>query len=114
MVLAAIPAATVAPLSKNLGFVAVGAFGLIASFIAALVTRPSRLPERLAYRLPAGVACVLLLLLHGPVAIGSRILTVEAIAFGSNAMRDFINVDKSPDAENKNVIVINAPCSFTL
>jgi hypothetical protein len=39
MVLAAIPAATVVPMSKNLGFVAVGAYGLIASFVAGLITR---------------------------------------------------------------------------
>jgi hypothetical protein len=36
MLLAAIPAATVVPLGKNLGFVAVGACGLIASFLAGL------------------------------------------------------------------------------
>jgi hypothetical protein len=48
------------------------------------------------------------------VAIAGRVLTVEAIAFGSNAMRYFINVDQLPDAENKDVIVINAPCSFAL
>ena len=36
MLLAAIPAATVVPLGKNLGFVAVGAYGLIASFLASL------------------------------------------------------------------------------
>ena len=41
MMLAAIPAATVVPLSKNLGFVAVGAYGLIASFVAGLITRPN-------------------------------------------------------------------------
>src|SRR5208282_1510033 len=52
MVLAAIPAATVMPTSKNLGFVAVGAYGLIASFVAALTTRPSRLPESSIYRIP--------------------------------------------------------------
>ena len=40
--LAAIPAATVAPLSKNLGFVAVGVYGLMASFVAALVTQIGR------------------------------------------------------------------------
>ena len=39
MVLAAIPAATVLPLSKNLGFVAVGAYGLIAGFINGLVSQ---------------------------------------------------------------------------
>ena len=112
--LAVIPAATVAPLSKNLGFVAVGAYGLIASFVAALFTRPSPLPERSAFRIVAWIACGLLLLIHGPVAIGSRALTVEAINFGSKATRYFINVDQSPDVENRNVIVINAPCSFTL
>lgn len=114
MLLAAIPAATVAPLSKNLGFVAVGAYGLIASFMAALFTRPGRLPERLAYRIPAWTACVLLLLIHVPGAIAGRALTVEAIAFGANAARYFINVDQSPDVEDKDVIVLNAPCSFTL
>ncbi len=57
MVLAAIPAATVAPLSKNLGFVSVGAFGLIACFIAGRITRPSPLPEWLIYQIPAWIAC---------------------------------------------------------
>ena len=40
MLLAAIPESSLVPLSKNFGFVAVGAYGLIASFIAALLTRP--------------------------------------------------------------------------
>lgn len=112
--LAVIPAATVAPLSKNLGFVAVGAYGLMAGFMAALFTRPGLLPERSIYRIVAWIVCVLLLLIHVPGAIAGRVLTVEAINFGSRLTRYFINVDQSPDAENKNVIVINAPCSFTL
>lgn len=114
MLLAAIPAATVAPLSKNLGFVAVGAYGLIASFVAARFSRPGPLPEWPAYQSVAWLACVLLMLIHVPGAIAGRVLTVEAINFGSNAMRYFIDVDQSPDAENRNVIVINAPCSFAL
>ncbi|MGA2787321.1 MAG: hypothetical protein ABSF60_07315 [Verrucomicrobiota bacterium] len=112
--LAVIPAATVAPLSKNLGFVAVGVYGLMASFIAALVTRPDPLPERLTYRIPAWIACGLLLLLHIPAAIAGRVLTAEVIASGSRDMRSFINLDKSLDVENKNVIVVNAPCAITL
>ncbi|MGB7747457.1 MAG: hypothetical protein WBN75_09235 [Verrucomicrobiia bacterium] len=114
MLLAAIPAATVEPLSKNFGFVAIGAYGLIAGFIAALIARPSPLPERLAYRAPTWIACVLLLLMHGPVPIVGRVLTAEAIASGSNGMRYLITVDKSPDVENKNVIVVNAPCAIAL
>ena len=112
--LAAIPAATVAPLSKNLGFVAVGVYGLMASFVAALVTRQGPLPERLTYRIPAWITCGLLLMMHIPVAIAGRVLTAEAIASGSKDMRSFINLDKSPDVDNKNVIVVNAPCAITL
>ena len=112
--LAAIPAATVAPLSKNLGFVAVGVYGLMASFVAALVTRQGPLPERLTYRISAWITCGLLLMMHIPVAIAGRVLTAEAIASGSKDMRSFINLDKSPDVDNKNVIVVNAPCAITL
>ena len=112
--LAAIPAATVAPLSKNLGFVAVGVYGLMASFVAALVTRPGPLPERLTYRIPAWITCGLLLMMHIPVAIAGRVLTAEAIASGSKDMRSFINPDKLPDVDNKNVIVVNAPCAIAL
>ena len=78
--LAAIPAATVEPLSKNFGFVAIGVYGSIASFIAALVARPGPLPERLACRVPAWIACGLLLLMHGPVPIVGRVLTAQSIA----------------------------------
>jgi hypothetical protein len=121
-VLATIPAATVAPLSKNLGFVAIGIYGLMASFIAALVTRPGLLPERLAYRVPAWIVCGLLLTMHIPVAIAGRVVmagvataeNIEAIASGSRDMRSSINRDKSPDVDNKNVIVVNAPCAITL
>ncbi len=112
--LAVIPAATVMPLSKNLGFVAVGVYGLMASFIAALVTRPSPLPKRLTYRIPAWTACILLMLMHVPVAIAGRVLTVEAIASSFKGMRYFINLNNSPDTGNKNVIVVNAPCALTL
>ena len=41
MILAAIPEAVLVPASKNFGFIAIGAFGLIASFVAGVVTRPN-------------------------------------------------------------------------
>ena len=112
--LAVIPAATVAPLSKNLGFVAVGAFGLMARFIAALVARPNGLPDRLAYRIPAWVACIVLLIMHVPVAIAGRILTVHTLNTAPKGIRNFVKVDRSPDIEDKNVVVVNAPSAFML
>jgi hypothetical protein len=112
MLLATIPAATVVPLGKNLGFVAVGAYGLIASFVAGLITR--RLPESLTYRIPAWAACALLILVHIPGAIAGRVLAVEATAFTFNGLGYLSKIGNSPDVENKNVIVINAPCQLSL
>jgi hypothetical protein len=112
MVLAVIPAATVVPFSKNLGFVAIGAYGLIASFVAGLITR--RLPEWLTYRILAWVACVLLILAHVPGAIAGRVAMVKATPFVFNLMKGAVTLGDSPDAENKNVIVVNAPCPLAL
>jgi hypothetical protein len=108
MMLAVIPAATVMPMSKNLGFVAVGAYGLIACFVAGLITR--RLPEWLACRILAWVACVLLILMHVPGAIAGRVAMVKATPFVFNLLKGATTLGDSPDAENKNVIVVNAPC----
>jgi hypothetical protein len=107
MLLAAIPAATVMPMSKNLGFVAVGVYGLIASFFAGLITR--RLPEWLTYRILAWIACVLLILIHVPGAIAGRVVTVKTIAFVSDAMNRLGDIGDWPNIENENVIVVNPP-----
>src|SRR5208282_5235670 len=114
MVLAAIPAATVLPLSKNLGFVAVGAYGLIAGFISGLPSRPRQLPERLRYQIPAWIVCALLLLAHVPGAIAGRILTAGALNPVFERLPYFFNVGQSPDVGDKNIVVLNDPCALTL
>ena len=114
MVLAAIPAATVLPLSKNLGFVAVGAYGMIASCISGLAGRPSQLPERLRCQIPVWTVCVLLLLAHIPGAVAGRILTVVALDDVFKKIPYFTNVGQSSDPQDKNIIVINDPCALTL
>jgi hypothetical protein len=112
MILAAIPEAVLVPLSKNFGFIAVGAYGLIASFVASLFTRPIRLPEWLGYRILVWIACVLLILVHGPGAVAKRIAVVKAdsflFAWANHSPGDW------PNIENENVIVVNAPCSLVL
>jgi hypothetical protein len=110
MILAAIPEAVLVPISKNFGFIAVGAYGLIASFVGGLFTRPSRLPENLGYRIPAWIAAVLLLLAHGPGAVAGRIATTKicslVFAWAGRATGTW------PNIENQNVIVINDPMPF--
>jgi hypothetical protein len=105
MVFAAVPEASLVPVSKNFGFIAIGAYGLIASFMAALLAR--RLPEQRPYRILAWTACVLLLLVHVPAAIAGRIATAKTasqiIAQVNQPLPDW------PGIENQNVIVLNCP-----
>jgi len=110
MVFAAIPAATAVPTSKNLGFVAVGAFGLIASFIGDLITRQSWLPECLPYRILAWIACVLLILAHVPGAVAGRVAAVKVAPLLFNRLGSLNDLGDSPNMENENVIVVNEPC----
>jgi len=114
MMLAAIPAATVVPLAKNLGFVAVGAFGLIASFVAGLMTRQSRLPELPIYRVLAWTACVVLIVAHVPGAVAGRFVMAEAVPIFVGTMTRLSDLGDSPSLEDKNVIVVNAPCQYGL
>ncbi len=112
MLFAVIPAATVMPIGKNLGFVSVGGCGLIASFVAALVS--GRLPTVRGYRALAGIACVLLLLVHIPGAAAGRVLAVKGTRFALKGLTIFSDIGNPPGVENQNVVVVNAPCYFAL
>jgi hypothetical protein len=105
MILAAIPEAVLLPWTKNFGFIAIAAFGLIASFVAGVMSRPGWLLERPRYRIVTWTACVLLILAHGPGAIAKRIVMVKANALGfawaSRSSHD------SPNLANKNLIIVN-------
>ena len=127
MVFAAIPAATVAPMGKNLGFVAVGAYGLIASFVAGLVARPdpssplrghgavsASWPQSRVYRTVAWAGCGLLMVLHVPGAIAGRVLAASGTALALKASNYFADIGNSPDVGTKDVIVVNAPCSLVV
>lgn len=110
MILAAIPEAVLVPLSKNFGFIAIGAFGLIASFIAGTFNRPNRLPEWKGCRILAWVACVLLILVHGPGAVAKRVVVVKAGVFAF-AWAGRVPPEW-PNIEQEDVIVVNHPCSL--
>ncbi|HWD18277.1 MAG TPA: hypothetical protein VHB20_03280 [Verrucomicrobiae bacterium] len=106
MLLAAIPESSLAPVSKNFGFVAIGAYGLMASFVAATMMR--RWPAQGIRRFLAWTACAALLLVHVPGAMAGRIITAKAASF-------FIaHVSQPPHywptIENENIIAINFPC----
>jgi hypothetical protein len=114
MLLAAIPAATVVPLGKNLGFVAVGAYGLIASFLAGVFSRPGWLPPSLTYRILAWATCALLLLAHGAGAVAGRLLVTVGLRSSWQHVCRALDIGNPPGLESKDVIVINSPIMLAL
>ncbi len=114
MLLAAIPAATVVPLGKNLGFGAVGAYGVIATFLAGLLSRPGWLPHSLSYRVLAWAACALLLLAHGPGAVAGRVLVTARLRPSWEHVERALDIGNPPGLEDKDVIIVNSPTMLAL
>ena len=109
MMFTVIPASTVSPMSKNLGFVAVGAFALIAVFISALFADRRWMPKSLFYRISAWGLCVVFLFAYIPGAIAGRIITPRFTPFVFSTWTRLVDVNVSLSPGNQNVIVVNAP-----
>lgn len=109
MVFAVIPASTVSPMGKNLGFVAVGAFALIAVFISALFADRSWMPKSPFYRVLAWIMCVIFLFVHIPGAVAGRIIAPTMTPSVFNTWMRLVDVEVSPNPGAQDVIVVNAP-----
>ena len=79
-------------------------------FVAGVLNRPGWLLERRGCRIFAWVACIVLILVHGPGAVAKRIVVVKANAIG------FAWAGRVPptwpNIENENVIIVNHPISL--
>jgi hypothetical protein len=107
--LALIPAATVTPLSKNLAFVAVGAFGLVACFVGGLISGSSWAPKALPCRVLSWTTCVWLLLAHVPGALVGRIANVKFTPLLFGAVNRVVGIEDSPNIGEQEVILVNTP-----
>lgn len=105
MVLAAMAESCLVPVSKNLGFVAVGAYGFLASAIADWCSQSPQVQPPCAGWRAAGIACILLLLVHIPGAIAGRIITAKVVAvLFDQASR---SPHRWPDTEHARVIFVS-------
>jgi hypothetical protein len=107
MLLALVPAATVVPLSKNLGFVAVGAFGLIAAFLQDFALRESRLALPLVMRILSWSVACWLVLAHFFGAIAARIGLAEVSPYVPRAWEQLCAFET--EIGDRDVIIVNDP-----
>lgn len=114
MLLAVVPAATVFPLTKNLGFVAVGAYGVIASFLVAFAAAPARaaLPG-LIRPIVWGVA-VCLIVMHVFAPVPGRILMGWISPSIPERSAHRCSFDGVPEIGGREVVTINDPIGITI
>lgn len=113
MIFAAIPVASV-PVSKNFGFVAVGAYGLIAAFAAGLCTKQNWIPKNIVNKSVVWLFCIILLIVHLPLAAAARFTAPKSTPIFLGTMGKLADLGSLPDAEDKNVVVVNTPCQLSL
>ena len=116
MLLALVPAATVYPLSKNLRFVAVGAFGVIASFLAQFALPQGRAVRPRLLRAISWCVAAWLVLAHVPGALAARSALALASPLFSNLWAKSITLHGLPEIGGREVIMLNdaTPCAATL
>jgi hypothetical protein len=113
MLLALVPAATVAPLSKNFGFIAVGAYGVMASFLVGFAARQERAAMPGLLRLGSWCVAVWLVAAHVAGAIGGRIMLALATPFVPKMAAQAFDYEPSRDIGGRDIVVINDPTFLT-
>lgn len=112
MLLAAVPAATVAPLSKNLGFVALGAFGVVAAFFAGFADRQVRAVMPRSVRVLSWAVAIWLAIVHVPGALAARGAMALASPYVPTLTTRCCSLD-DVDMGGRDVVVVNDPTTLT-
>jgi branched-subunit amino acid transport protein len=114
MLLAVVPAATVIPLGKNLGFVALGGFGVIASFLVAFAAPPVRAAMPRVLLGVSWCVAVLLLAAHIVGAAAGRVVFARLAPLIPASSTRHCSISRSQDIGDRDVVVINDPILVTL
>jgi len=109
MYLSAVPVCATVPMSRNLLFVAIGAFGLMSQFIAGLVTKENWLPASRLWRGAAWTLCMLLIIVHLPMAVLARISTPIMTSFLAKNVKSTMEIGSLEGSEDQDLVVVNAP-----
>ncbi len=114
MVLSTLPFCATVPSARNLYFVAIPAFGLVAQFVAGLFTKENWIPRSRFRRDFAWAVCIILILVHIPMAAAGRIITPRMTSFIMSIMNYSDRIKSTPGIEKKDVVIINAPSPLSM
>jgi hypothetical protein len=111
MLFALVPAATVVPLSKNLAFVAVGAFGLLAAFLRSVFSDRSR-QRTMHWRFVTWFIAICLLLAHIPASFAARLVMAARCSKLPSVIKRCCSFSRF-DIGGHDVVIVNNPCLLT-
>ena len=114
MLLSTLPICATLPMNRNLLFVAIGAFGLMAQFIGSLWTKEEPPAKMRLWRVLAWVLCIYFLLAHVLFATVGRVATQQMVTFSRKEFDSTMQVGELDGVENQDLIIVNAPNPFSL
>jgi hypothetical protein len=114
MLLSVIPICASLPMNRNLLFAAIGAFGLIAQFVAALQANENWLPTNRLWQVTARVLLFMLLVIHVALAGAGRIAQPKITGYVQSRFESTMQVGLLPAVENQDLVIVNAPNPFSL
>jgi len=99
-------------MNRNLLFVAIGAFGLMARYVAGVLGREDWIPRSRLYRVPIWIICITLLFIHIPLSMVGRMMSTRMMAGAMRAIYGSIDIPEESGLPEKTAVVVNAPNPF--
>jgi hypothetical protein len=109
-----VPICASAPMNRNLLFVAIGAFGLMAQFFNAVLTNETHLIKSRFRKIASVSMLAFLLLSHIVVSAVGRIAHPIALSSVHDSFEQTMQIDSPPGLENKTIVLINCPNPFAI
>jgi len=105
----ALPFCATIPMGRTLPFVAIGAFGLLAEFIAGWLMSASWVPATPWRRRMGGLLFVVLVVAHVPLAAASRIGAPRMTTRLQEKVAETMSIDAVDVSKRQDLIIVNAP-----
>ncbi|MHC4626023.1 MAG: hypothetical protein ACYTDV_03485 [Planctomycetota bacterium] len=112
MLLCVLPICATRAMNRNLLFVAIGAFGLMAQFISGLFVKQDWTARSRLWRVLAWMLCITLIFMHVGFTIVSRAKAPKTMSFVFDTFYSTVEVDPSADLTDRTLVVVNAPNPF--